>query len=360
MEFKGRQELVENCEDCILGLRAKFIDEGIKFCRQLTLVVPHEQMKICLESIFDTLLIQKPNATQIRDDLNSLIPKLNAKDELVNFLLLNLTLNFSHACDNAVYVGYFVNAVSRMKEILYNTQDHQEATVKTMIDTGSFFYEDPINTFTRMKNAKVRPEFLNLYDGLNIKYEAEILEVKEDSVVFRVDMMQILAMKQDGKGFILPNSFFSKQLRADIIDYNIADKSVTLSNFSRTATMHANKRKFQRVLPNRFTKISLKGEQGELVGSLYDISEGGMSILSSQATNFKDGEELEANFDIMLSPDEVKNVSLKLRLVTELAYKGYIRYCMQLVDDDKTIKDFTQKRVKETLDELRSRINLYE
>ena len=173
-------------------------------------------------------------------------------------------------------------------------------------------------------------------------------------------MMQILAMKQDGKGFILPNSFFSKQLRADIIDYNIADKSVTLSNFSRTATMHANKRKFQRVLPNRFTKISLKGEQGELVGSLYDISEGGMSILSSQATNFKDGEELEANFDIMLSSDEVKNVSLKLRLVTELAYKGYIRYCMQLVDDDKTIKDFTQKRVKETLDELRSRINLYE
>ena len=340
MEFKGRQELVENCEDCILGLRAKFIDEGIKFCRQLTLVVPHEQMKICLESIFDALLIQKPNATQIRDDLNSLIPKLNAKDELVNFLLLNLTLNFSHACDDAVYVGYFVNAVSRMKEILYNTQDHQEATVKTMIDTGSFFYEDPINTFTRMKNAKVRPEFLNLYDGL--------------------DMMQILAMKQDGKGFILPNSFFSKQLRADIVDYNIADKSVTLSNFSRTATMHANKRKFQRVLPNRFTKISLKGEQGELVGSLYDISEGGMSILSSQATNFKDGEELEANFDILLSPNEVKNVSLKLKLVTELAYKGYIRYCMQLVDDDKTIKDFTQKRVKETLDELRSRINLYE
>ena len=348
MEFKGRQELVENCEDCILGLRAKFIDEGIKFCRQLTLVVPHEQIKICLESIFDALLIQKPNATQIRDDLNSLIPKLN------------LTLNFSHACDNAVYVGYFVNAVSRMKEILYNAENHQETTVKEMIDTGSFFYEDPINTFTRMKNAKVRPEFLNLYDGLNIKYEAEILEVKEDSVVFRVDMMQILAMKQDGKGFILPNSFFSKQLRADIIDYNIADKSVTLSNFSRTATMHANKRKFQRVLPNRFTKISLKGEQGKLEGSLYDISEGGISILSSQATNFKDGEELEANFDILLSPDEVKNVSLKLKLVTELAYKGYIRYCMQLVDDDKTIKDFTQKRVKETLDELRSRINLYE
>ena len=360
MEFKGRQELVENCEDCILGLRAKFIDEGIKFCRQLTLVVPHEQMKICLESIFDALLIQKPNATQIRDDLNSLIPKLNAKDELINFLLLNLTLNFSHACDDAVYVGYFVNAVSRLKEILYNAENHQETTVKEMIDTGSFFYEDPINTFTRMKNAKVRPEFLNLYDGLNIKYEAEILEVKEDSVVFRVDMMQILAMKQDNRGFIVPNNYLSKPLCADILDYNIIDKCVAFSNFSRNTTMCAYKRKFQRVLPNRFTKISLKGEQGELVGSLYDISEGGMSILSSQATNFKDGEELEANFDILLSPDEVKNVSLKLKLVTELAYKGYIRYCMQLVDDDKTIKDFTQKRVKETLDELRSRINLYE
>ena len=79
MEFKGRQELVENCEDCILGLRAKFIDEGIKFCRQLTLVVPHEQMKICLESIFDALLIQKPNATQIRDDLKQPNTKTKCK-----------------------------------------------------------------------------------------------------------------------------------------------------------------------------------------------------------------------------------------------------------------------------------------
>lgn len=360
MEFKGRQELVENCEDCILGLRAKFIDEGIKFCRQLTLVVPHEQMKICLESIFDALLIQKPNATQIRDDLNSLIPKLNAKDELINFLLLNLTLNFSHACDDAVYVGYFVNAVSRLKEILYNAENHQETTVKEMIDTGSFFYEDPINTFTRMKNAKVRPEFLNLYDGLNIKYEAEILDVKEDSVVFRVDMMQILAMKQDGKGFILPNSFFSKPLCADIVNYNIVNKGVTLSNFLRNTTMYAYKRKFQRILPNRFTKAIIKGKQDKIEGSLYDVSEGGISVLSPQTTNFQDGEELEATFDISIAPDKVKNVTLKLRLVTELAYKGYIRYCMKLIDDDETIKDFTQKRIKETLDELRSRINLYE
>ena len=360
MEFKGRQELVVNCEDSILKLRAKFIDDGIKFCRQLTLVVPHEQMKICLENIFDALLIQKPDAAQLCDDLNSLVPKLNAKDDLINFLLLNLTLDFSRTCDDPIYVGYFVNAVSRIKEILYNAVDNKETTVKTMIDTGSFFYEDPINTFTRMKNAKVRPEFLNLYDGLNIKYEAEILEVREDSVVFRVDMMQILAMKQDGKGFILPNSFLSKQLRADIIDYNIADKSVVLSNFSRTATMHANKRKFQRVLPNRFTKISLQGGQGKLEGSLYDISEDGLSVLSQQTANFRDGEELEANFDLLFSQNEVKSVSLKLKLVTELAYKGYIRYCMRFVNNDKTIEEFTQKRVKETLDELRSRINLYE
>ena len=360
MDFKGRQELVINCEDSILKLRDKFIDDGIKFCRQLTFIVPHDQVKICLENIFDTLLIQKPNATQLQDDLNNLIPKSNARDELINFLLLNLTLNFSHSCDNSTFVGYFVNAVSRIKEILCGTKDQQETNVKDMIETGTFFYEDPINTFTRMKKAKVRPELLNLYDGLNIKYEAEILEVKEDSVVFRVDMMQILAMKQDGKGFILPNSFFSKPLCADIVNYNIVNKGVTLSNFLRNTTMYAYKRKFQRILPNRFTKTIIKGKQDKIEGSLYDVSEGGISVLSPQTTNFQDGEELEATFDISIAPDKVKNVTLKLKLVTELAYKGYIRYCMKLIDDDETIKDFTQKRIKETLDELRSRINLYE
>ena len=178
MDFKGRQELVINCEDSILKLRDKFIDDGIKFCRQLTFIVPHDQIKICLENIFDTLLIQKPNATQLQDDLNNLIPKSNARDELINFLLLNLTLNFSHSCDNSTFVGYFVNAVSRIKEILCGAKDQQETNVKEMIETGTFFYEDPINTFTRMKKAKVMPELLNLYDVLNIKYEAEILEVK--------------------------------------------------------------------------------------------------------------------------------------------------------------------------------------
>ena len=211
-----------------------------------------------------------------------------------------------------------------------------------------------------MKKAKVRPELLNLYDGLNIKYEAEILEVKEDSVVFRVDMMQILAMKQDGKGFILPNSFFSKPLCADIINYNITDKSVTFSNFSLNTTMYAYKRKFQRILPNRFTKTIIKGKQDKIEGSLYDVSEGGISVLSSQSANFKDNEELEVNFDLLMSEKMVKRVSLRLKLVTEITYKGYIRYCMKLIDDDETIKDFTQKRIKETLDELRSRINLYE
>ena len=360
MDFKGRQELVVNCEDSILKLRAKFIDDGIKFCRQLTLVVPHKQMKIFLGNIFDTLLIQKPDAAQLYNDLDSLVPKLNAKDDLINFLLLNLTLDFSRTCDDPLYVGYFVNAVSRIKEILYNAVDSKETTTKTMIDTSSFFYEDPINTFIRMKNAKARPEFLNLYDGLNIKYEAEILEVREDSVVFRVDMMQILAMKQDNKGFILPNSFFSKPLCADITDYNMINKSVVLSNFSRNTTMCAYKRKFQRVLPDRFTKILLQGGQGKLEGSLYDISEDGLSVLSQQTANFKDGEELEASFDLLVTSNEIKSVSLRLRLVTELAYKGYIRYCMHFVGNNKTIEEFTKKRIQETLDELRSRINLYE
>ena len=51
-----------------------------------------------------------------------------------------------------------------------------------------------------------------------------------------------------------------------------------------------------------------------------------------------------------MSEKMVKRVSLRLKLVTEITYKGYIRYCMKLIDDDETIKDFTQKRIKETLD----------
>ncbi|EAU01109.1 PilZ domain-containing protein [Campylobacter curvus] len=360
MEFKGRQELATSCTEIISNFKSDFINDGVNFCKRANLDVSNEQLKVVLENIFDSLLLQDPNAQSLYKELENAVKGECERSDLLNFIFLNLILKFNDCHQNPAHLNYFIYAVERLIDILNHASPKDETSDVAIGQTNSFLFEDPINTFSRMKTAKAKPEFLNLYDGVNIKHEAQILDVQEDSVVFGVDIMQILAMKQEGNGFILPNEYFPKHLKSDISDFSIADKSVTLSNFSRISKMNANLRKFQRVHPNKFTKVLLKNDRAELHGNLYDISDGGLSVLSSESADFKDGEDIEAFFELVIPQTTPQNVHLKLRLITELAYKGYIRYCMQIIGESQIVQEFTSARVQETLDELRARISLYQ
>lgn len=233
---------------------------------------------------------------------------------------------------------------------------------------SSFMREDAVNVFAKVLKDNRQVHFLNLYNGVKVECMGEVAHVEDDTVVCKVTLEQILAMKEEQNAYIVRDEYFSENLRADIIGFDLANLTVTLQNFTYMQNLHANLRKHQRVYPDRYTKVILTQNGSEIQGNLYDISRGGLGVVSLDDGEFKEGELINAKFELCI-PDEVgdsnKNINIDtdLKLVAALKYKGAMRYCCQLADKDgagEDIAKFTKKRVIETLEELKEQIKTYQ
>ena len=233
---------------------------------------------------------------------------------------------------------------------------------------SSFMREDAVTVFARVRNDNRQVHFLNLYNGVKVECMGEVEHVEDDTVVCKVTLEQILAMKEEQNAYIVRDEYFSENLRADIIGFDLANLTVTLQNFTYMQNLHANLRKHQRVYPDRYTKVILTQNGSEIQGNLYDISRGGLGVVSLDDGEFKEGEPINAKFELCI-PDEAgdsnKNININtdLKLVAALKYKGAMRYCCQLADKDGTGEDiakFTKKRVIETLEELKEQLKTYQ
>ena len=233
---------------------------------------------------------------------------------------------------------------------------------------SSFMREDAVTVFSRVRNDNRQVHFLNLYNGVKVECMGEVEHVEDDMVVCKVTLEQILAMKEEQNAYIVRDEYFSENLRADIVGFDLANLTVTLQNFTYMQNLHANLRKHQRVYPDRYTKVILTQNGSEIQGNLYDISRGGLGVVSLDDGEFKEGEPINAKFELCI-PDEAgdsnKNINIDtdLKLVAALKYKGAMRYCCQLADKDgagEDIAKFTKKRVIETLEELKEQIKTYQ
>lgn len=233
---------------------------------------------------------------------------------------------------------------------------------------SSFMREDAVTVFARVRNDNRQVHFLNLYNGVKVECMGEVEHVEDDTVVCKVTLEQILAMKEEQNAYIVRDEYFSENLRADIVGFDLANLTVTLQNFTYMQNLHANLRKHQRVYPDRYTKVILTQQGSEIQGNLYDISRGGLGVVSLDDGGFKEGEPINAKFELYI-PDEASgsnkniNIDTDLKLVAALKYKGAMRYCCQLADKDgagEDIAKFTKKRVIETLEELKEQLKTYQ
>ena len=233
---------------------------------------------------------------------------------------------------------------------------------------SSFMREDAVTVFARVRNDNRQVHFLNLYNGVKVECMGEVEHIEDDTVVCKVALEQILAMKEEQNAYIVRDEYFSENLRADIVGFDLANLTVTLQNFTYMQNLHANLRKHQRVYPDRYTKVILTQNGSEIQGNLYDISRGGLGVVSLDDGEFKEGEPINAKFELCIpdgAGDSNKNIKIDtdLKLVAALKYKGAMRYCCQLADKDgagEDIAKFTKKRVIETLEELKEQIKTYQ
>ena len=240
--------------------------------------------------------------------------------------------------------------------------------MNNIYNDSSFMREDAVNVFAKVLKDNRRVHFLNLYNGVKVECMGEVEHVEDETVVCKVTLEQILAMKEEQNAYIVRDEYFSENLRADIIGFDLANLTVTLQNFTYMKNLHANLRKYQRVYPDRYTKVILTQNGSEIQGNLYDISRGGLGVVSLDDGEFKEGEPINAKFELSI-PDEagdsnkIINIDTDLKLVAALRYKGAMRYCCQLADKDgagEDIAKFTKKRVIETLEELNEQLKTYQ
>lgn len=233
---------------------------------------------------------------------------------------------------------------------------------------SSFMREDAVNVFAKVLKDNRRVHFLNLYNGVKVECMGEVEHIEDDTVVCKVALEQILAMKEEQNAYIVRDEYFSENLRADIIGFDLANLTVTLQNFTYMKNLHANLRKYQRVYPDRYTKVILTQNGSEIQGNLYDISRGGLGVVSLDDGGFKEGELINAKFELCILDEASgsnKNIKIDtdLKLVAALKYNGAMRYCCQLADKDgagEDIAKFTKKRVIETLEELNEQLKTYQ
>ena len=240
--------------------------------------------------------------------------------------------------------------------------------MNNIYNDSSFMREDAVNVFAKVLKDNRRVHFLNLYNGVKVECMGEVEHVEDETVVCKVTLEQILAMKEEQNAYIVRDEYFSENLRADIIGFDLANLTVTLQNFTYMKNLHANLRKYQRVYPDRYTKVILTQNGSEIQGNLYDISRGGLGVVSLDDGGFKEGELINAKFELCILDEASgsnKNIKIDtdLKLVAALKYKGAMRYCCQLADKDgagEDIAKFTKRRVIETLEELKEQLKTYQ
>ena len=68
---------------------------------------------------------------------------------------------------------------------------------------SSFMREDAVTVFARVRNDNRQVHFLNLYNGVKVECMSEVEHVEDDTVVCKVTLEQILAMKEEQNAYIV-------------------------------------------------------------------------------------------------------------------------------------------------------------
>ena len=164
------------------------------------------------------------------------------------FYLIENYIKFAKKKKISPQVELLISCVSRFINVLESeVSDKYNASLGEFDFEGgeiSFASNSIIETFQKMKDEGQKLQFLNLYQGVPIISEAEIVSIDGENVSFHMDHLQEIAMKLDGRAFITKNDYFSKHLKADIVYSNFMTNTVVLHNFIYLLNMPALQREF--------------------------------------------------------------------------------------------------------------------
>lgn len=375
MGYEGRDILIMNCNEILQDLRQEYLKEAKILIKQSDKYIDIYELEDTLNLIFDSLLQKSYDRDII---LHNIHKSFGGEQDFAKYVIVYCLFHILHSFSSIILskypnlvncIIYLENAIEYLHKIFLKAENLNNDLIKTTESqkvnfggTGSIFFANAIDELKKAYLANKKLTFLNLYNGVNIECLGEIVSISEEGVLCRVELTQILAMKEEGNAYISKKDVLTGDIKSDVLSIDLIKNTVLLNNFVRMKNMFASQRKYPRVYPNKFTKVILKNSSGiSIQGKLYDISQGGIGIVSLEDGGFKHGEELTANFNLLIDNEEV-DVNLEINLVVALKYQGSMRYCCQITKKQaitEKIIQFSKIRVMETLNDLKQKVELY-
>jgi len=353
-----------------------FVDYFTCLCASYDKAVSNEESKEIAFAIYHGLFKSDSDIEELKKDI---FARMHQNGVMISFLITRsmfyLTENyisFARKHDIPSQIELLVGCISRFINLIEN-----EVTPRVCSATVAFdvrFSDDvmfsPINNiievFHQMKEENQNIVFLNLYKGVPISSEASIVKIEDENVTFRIDKLQEIAMKLDGKAFIVKNNYFNKHLKADIVDYNFQTNTVVLTNFIYLLNMPALQREFIRVHPDIVAKVFLH-QFGNIQtsGRLYDLSMNGLGVVSNENNGIFVGAKVLVWFELNSASVPTygdRKIEVQGEVINVIEYKDSYRYCMRIFPNSEMsekILHYITKREHEILEDLNNELNEY-
>ncbi|DAB35456.1 MAG TPA: pilus assembly protein PilZ [Sulfurospirillum sp. UBA12182] len=366
------QELYEEYQDFFDGFENNFIDYFASLALAYYKVYSREQIRLIAHNIYKEVLDMDANVSA---DEEELFNQMRKDGVMIGFFIsramLYLLEHFiAHIRQLEIYSHKSIEQmVIHITHFIKNFEMHvcdkyAVQPIHLNFDSQSNFIvgNNIVDILKRLKNEGKSVQFFNLYKGVPISHEAEIVDIDGEEVVFKTTSIQEIAMKIDDNAYILKDDVFGKHIKADIVYNNFSNNTVVLNNFTYLLNMPASQREFIRVHPDISAIVKMSEDSQNLTqGKLFDLSINGLGVVSEDNNGLFAGAKIEIEFELLIGKKKEKIQSIG-EILNIIEYKDSYRYCIKIFptpEEENSIVRYVNLREKEIIKNLEDILSDY-
>lgn len=332
------------------SFRVTFVKAAWKaYSDQVIEPIPQNQFQKLITELYDWLFLdQKSDHASILSRIRELFRNSEAVEL---FLSDTFYIVLNH------YIKSFYGHLGGWDKIIpFSTAIERFITyVSDRLDDESFFiFEDAlINAIEKLRQRSETITVLNTYYGVPIQYPAEILHTDPESVILRVHPLQETAAILQNGIYLLKSSQFMNDVYAAVNPVMVdGSRALELTRFDQleNSLFH---RQSVRVQPSQPIQFSILDKGLNVRCNLYDLSVGGIALISKHPYTLAYKEEVTLIFptEIIGAVNEVSG-----ELVFKSSYEGGYKYhfkIMPTIQQESELGKYIARREQEIIKKLR-------
>jgi DNA-binding NarL/FixJ family response regulator len=294
--MKGEIEVLRKHKGFFLNYKSTFTKNFTKVYSELNLdVTPNDEIKDIIANLYDSFF---PFEVKENGDYDVGSKFLSIKEKgidvkpimLGNFFVMTRDFinGLSPKENNIISLRYLANIIERYMNILdtvYYEESGKISTKDISVEKDSEGYRTMIKGFKFLEKEGKEVKLVNFYKGILIRYDASLLKVDEDEIIFQVHKYQRLALEEE-KRTLIKSDIFPKLVSARLVSIDKTELKATLVDFVYVESS-PEKRMYMRIQPKDPLKVVLYGENYKIEGQLTDISIASIAVYVTKPRKFR-------------------------------------------------------------------------